>query len=76
MKQEYFIKWGESVYDVPLEFDRKYNLTTDEDIENSIRKERINNIDVEYQSRLEGFLMERISDFLIKDMKWKLKLWI
>ena len=42
MKQEHFIKWVEFVFGVLLEFDRKYNLTTDEDIENLIRKERKN----------------------------------
>ena len=62
MRQEHFIKWGEFVYGVLLEFDRRYNLTTDKDIENLIRKERINNINVESQSRLEGYLMERISN--------------
>ena len=39
MKKEDSIKWGDFVFGVLFEFDRKYNLTTDEDIRNLIIKE-------------------------------------
>ena len=66
MKKDDFIKWGEFVFGVLLELDRRYNLTTDEDTRNLIQKE-INeskryNLKVNYQSRLQGFILERMSD--------------
>ena len=61
MKKEDFIKWGEFVFGVLLEFDRRYNLTTDEDIRKLIIKEaQTKNLNIAYQSRLESFLLERI----------------
>ena len=66
MKKEDFIKWGEFVFGVLLEFDKRYNLTTDNDISKLIIKEskRLNKkFNIAYQSRLEGFLAERISNF-------------
>ena len=65
MKQDDFIKWGEFVFGVLLEFDKKYNLTSDEDIEKLIRNEtkKLNTFfDINYQSRVESFLMERIGN--------------
>ena len=38
-KKEDFIKWGEFVFGVLLELDRRYNLTTDDDIKNLLIKE-------------------------------------
>ena len=66
MKKDDFIKWGEFVYGVVLELDNRYNLTTDEDIRNLIQKE-INqserkNLKLDYQSRIEGFIIERLSN--------------
>ena len=61
MKKEDFIKWGEFVFGVLLEFDRRYNLTTDEDIRKLIIKEaKTKRLNINYQSRLESFLLERI----------------
>ena len=65
MKKEDFIKWGDFVFGVLLEFDKRYNLTTDNDISKLIIKEskRLNKkFNVLYQSRLEGFLCERIGN--------------
>ena len=63
MKKYDFIKWGDIVFGVILEFDRKYNLKTDEDIRNLITKEDKNKtLNIDYQSRLEGFLVERIGN--------------
>jgi len=64
MKKEDFIKWGEFVFGVLLEFDKRYNLINDNDISNLIIKEAKNlnkKINIPYQSRLEAFLSERIS---------------
>lgn len=65
MKQEDFIKWGEFVFGVLFEFDRRHNLKSDKDIKNFLteyrRKSKIN-FSIEGQSRLEGYLMERISN--------------
>ena len=63
MKKDDFIKWGELVYAVILELDRRYNLTTDEDIKNLMREEikkSRRKMDLNYQRRLEGFIVERI----------------
>jgi hypothetical protein len=65
MKKEDFIKWGEFVFGVLLEFDKRYNLTTDNDISNLIIKEakKLNKtLNIAHQSRLEGFLSERIGN--------------
>lgn len=65
MKQEHFIKYGEFVFGVLLEFDRRHNLKTNQDIKNfiiqEVQKTKRRNIDINYQSRLQGFLAERIS---------------
>ena len=63
MKKDDFIKWGELVYGVIIELDRRYNLTTDEDIKNLMREEikkSRRKMDLNYQRRLEGFIVERI----------------
>lgn len=63
MKQEDFIKYGEFVFGVLLEFDRRHKLNNDNDIKNLVslefKREGIKSI--LYRSRLEAFLMERIS---------------
>jgi len=67
MKKKDFIKWGDFVFGVLFEFDRKYNLTTDEDIRNLIIKEvKYKRLNVYYQSRLQGFLIERISNIFYR----------
>ena len=64
MKKEDFIKWGEFVFGVLIEFDRRYNLTTDKDIRKLIIKEASNKpLDINFQSRLQAYLSERISNF-------------
>jgi hypothetical protein len=69
MKKKDFIKWGEFAFGVLLEFDKRYNLTTDKDINKLIIKEAKNlnkKLNIPYQSRLEGFLVERISNIFYK----------
>ena len=69
MKKENFIKYGEFVFGILLEFDRRHNLKTDEDIKNmiiqEIQKTKKKDIDINYQSRLQGFLAERISQIFL-----------
>ena len=71
MKSDDFIKYGNFVFTTLLEFDKKYNLKNDEDIKNyvkTINKYKKKNIYKTYeeiisgQSRLEGYLMERLSN--------------
>ena len=65
MKKEDFIKWGEFVFGVLLELDKRYNLTTDNDISKLIKKEakKLNRkLNIHYQSRLEAFLSEIIGN--------------
>ena len=64
MKKDDFIEWGEFVYGVIFELDRRYNLTSDDDIKNLITEEMKKykvKYTIEYQSRLEGFIIERLS---------------
>ena len=65
MKKEHFLKYGEFIFGVLLEFDRRHNLKTDEDIKKlniqEVQKTNRTNVDIDFQSRLQGFLAERIS---------------
>ena len=74
-KKEDFIKWGEFVFGVLLELDRRYNLTTDDDIKKLIMKEPKvieQKLNINYQSRLQAFLMERIG-YIFYEHQWKKK---
>ena len=65
MKKEDFIKWGEFIYGVLLELDRRNNFTSDEDIKKKITEDFNKykpKFTIDYQSRLEGFLIERLSN--------------
>jgi hypothetical protein len=73
MKKEDFINYGKFVFGVLLEFDRRHNLKNDNDIKNLIASENEkigNKTDEEFQSRQEGFLMERISS-IYYDFKFR-----
>jgi hypothetical protein len=65
MKKKDFIKYGEFVFGVLFEFDRRHKINNDNDIKNLIisesKKSGKNPYFVEYQFRQEAFLMERIS---------------
>ena len=65
MKKKDFIKYGEFVFGVLFEFDRRHKINNDNDIKNLIisenKKSGKKRYSVWYQMRLEGFLMERIS---------------
>ena len=65
MKQNDFIKWGEFVFGVLLEFDKKLNLTSDNDIQLLVRNEKrktVNRYNLEHNFRLEGFIIERLGN--------------
>ena len=71
-KKEDFIKWGDFVFGVLLELDKKYNLKTDDVIKNLIIKKagkRVKN-SYDYQARLEAFLMERVGN-MFYEHHWK-----
>ena len=68
MKSEKFVEYGEFLFGVLMEFDRRHNLKNDDDLKRFVLQEfsktqnngmRNNNVD--YQSRVEAFLSERIS---------------
>ena len=61
MKKNDFIKYCDFVFQILFEFDRRYNFTSDEDVENYMRK-YFKGDTVFYQSRLQGYLSERISN--------------
>ena len=69
MKKSDFLKYCEFMYDVLFEFDRRHNLTSDEDVLNYV------NNDI-YQSRLQGFLSERLGNiFYFQNFK-KIKMFL
>lgn len=78
MKREDFIKYGEFVFGILLEFDRLHNLKSDNDIKRLILKEielSGKKYDINYQCRQQGFLLERISNvFYSYHFKNKLEL--
>lgn len=80
MKNEDFIKYGEFIFGVLFEFDRRHKIENDDDIKNLIQM-KIKKIDTKfesnYQFRQEGFLMERLStifynSYFKKTLKYKL----
>ena len=73
MKKKDFIKYGEFVFGVLFEFDRRHNLKNDKDVQNLIVSEikrTGKKTNLVYQCRQEGFLMERISS-IFYDYKFK-----
>jgi hypothetical protein len=79
MKKDDFIEYGNFVFGVLFEFDRRNNLNSDEDIKkyiekNFINKTKFDNIvnSINYQRRLEGFLLERLTN-IFYNFKFKNK---
>ena len=68
MKNEDFIKWGEFVFGVLFELDRRNNITSDEDVKailiNEAKEAEKSNktFNIVFQRRIEGFLSERIGN--------------
>ena len=65
MKKNDFIKWGEFVFGVLLEFDKRLNLSSDYDIKILLIFKKMktpNQYDAEYNLRVQGFLSERLGN--------------
>jgi len=62
MKKEDFFKYCEFLYDILFEFDRRNNFKNDDDILKYSKKFYKERKDYYYQSRIQGFLSERISN--------------
>ena len=66
MKSEDFIEYGNFVFTILNEFDKKNNLISDENIKDYVlknkKKKKRKKFKIEYQRRLQGFLLERISN--------------
>ena len=84
MESEDFIKYGNFVFTILNEFDKKNNLFSDENIKDYVlknkKKKKRKKFKIEYQRRLQGFLLERISNIFynyhfkkIYQIKTKLK---
>ena len=77
MKQKDFLNYCEFIFDVLFEFDRRNNFTSDEDVFNYFKQFFPKNNTDSYriillQSRLQGFLAERIGNiFFNKNFKRK-----
>ena len=68
MKSEKFVEYGEFLFGVLMEFDRRHNLKTDDDLIRFViqefpktEKNGKRSYNADYQSRVEAFLSERIS---------------
>lgn len=66
MKKEDFEKFSNFTFGVLMEFDKKHNLNTDEEVKNYIQKEWGNvmdkDMDIEQQKKIQLFLSERIAN--------------
>ncbi len=71
MKKEDFFEYCKFMFDVLFEFDKRNNFTSDKEVLNYTKKIFYTNINESYyQSRLDGFLAERISNiFYFKNFK-------
>ena len=74
MKKEDFFKYCEFVFDILFEFDRRNNFTSDEQVLDYTKK--LFNISDDYikQSRLDGFLAERLSNIFFNAYFKKIKI--
>lgn len=66
MKKDDFIEYCKFVFDILFEFDKRNNLTSDIDVSVYVNKYANNSNDDFDQSRLQGFLAERIGTFFFK----------
>ena len=70
MKIRDFLKYCEFMFDVLFELDRRNNLNSDKDVYEFVKKFFNNNTMILYQSRMQAFLSERISNiFYYKHFK-------
>ena len=73
MKKKDFFKYCEFIFDVLFEFDKRKKFNSDEDVLNYTKKIMNNSIECYYQSRLEAFLSERMSNIFFKQHFKKIK---
>jgi RNase H-fold protein (predicted Holliday junction resolvase) len=71
MKKEDFIKYGDFMFQILFEFDKRHNFKSDQDVEKYVKK-NYNRSDVMSQTRLQGYLAERISNiFYMKNFNFE-----
>ena len=85
MKKEDFFKYCEFMYDILFEFDKKNNFKTDDDVLKYVKNFFKENESIYYQSRMQGFLCERVANifyyhnfkriktFFFKNFEFKVK---
>ena len=73
MKKEDFFKYCQFVFDILFEFDKRNNFSSDKDVLDYAKKFYNNSDDYNNQSRLQGFLAERISNIFFKQYFRKIK---
>ena len=73
MKKYDFYNYCKFMYDILFEFDKRHNFSSDEDILNYSCKYFNNREEYYYQSRVESFLSERISNIFFKQYFKKIK---
>ena len=71
MKTKDFYNYCKFMFDILFEFDKRNNFTSDKEVLNYTKRLYYNNIsESNYQSRIEGFLSERLSNiFYAKNFK-------
>ena len=70
MKKEDFINYGDFMFQILFEFDKRNNFTSDKDVEKFVNQ-NYNKSDVYSQTRLQGYLAERLSNiFYMKNFKF------
>ena len=74
MKKSDFFKYCEFIYDVLFEFDRRHNFTSDDDVLNYVKNNTITSNNFFYQSRLQGFLSERLGNMFFFNNFIKIKI--
>ena len=66
MKTIDFFKYCEFVFDILFEFDKRNNFTSDNDVLNYVKKYYVKSDRRYYQSRIQGFLAERLSNIFFR----------
>lgn len=66
MKKEDFFKYCEFLFDILFEFDKRNNFTSDNDVINYLKSIYNDSDKISYQTRIQGFLSERISNIFFR----------
>jgi len=73
MKKKDFFNYCKFVYDILFEFDLRHNFTNDKDVFDYTKKYFNDSIQYHFQSRLDGYLAERISNIFFRKYFNKIK---